>query len=502
MTMRTMTVGLTVRDTGGDTPVMEVDVRVVPWDTATDLGAGLTERIQRGAIDPAAVVGLPLVWQHRDPIGRITAADGDGDALTATARISDTVLGRDARTLAADGVLGASIGFVPDQWYSGPDGTMVHTRIDLREISLTHNPAYQDTGVLAVRERSTTMTEQPITVTEVPHPWARDLGELRDMVAALQAAPTGPTGASPLMEHRSIAALATAVFNGEVSQRALADQVTGNNPGVIQPGWINDIKGIVDLGRPFIVGTGGPGGLPDSGMDVNWPSFSGDLSAIVAEQTAEKTEINSVRVDLVKGTTPIRTFAAGSDISYQLLMRSTPSYLDAYLRIVIAAWAAETEAAAVAAAVAAGTGSVTYAPGDPGSVHEAVVEASLDVFGATGQPPSIVAVRWDSWASVAGAVDPDGRPLYPAYNPTNSSGRATAPGALAIEIAGLPAVPVKSLTTVPFLVTNGAAFTWGESGPMTATAEDVSKLGRDMAVWGLAASQPYIPAGIVKITSA
>ena len=58
-----------------------------------------------------------------------------------------------------------------------------------------------------------------------------------------------------------------------------------------------DRVGIVDHGRP-VVSAFGLGNLDDAGMDVDWPYFDGDLLALVGEQTAEKTPITSVRVDI------------------------------------------------------------------------------------------------------------------------------------------------------------------------------------------------------------
>ena len=46
-------------------------------------------------------------------------------------------------------------------------------------------------------------------------------------------------------------------------------------------------------------------------MSVDWPYFNGDLSTIVGEQVTQKSEITSVRVDLLKGTRAIKTFAGG-----------------------------------------------------------------------------------------------------------------------------------------------------------------------------------------------
>ena len=48
------------------------------------------------------------------------------------------------------------------------------------------------------------------------------------------------------------------------------------------------------------------------------------------------------------------------------------------------------------------------------------------------------------------------------------------------------------------LVTNEQAAAWLEEGPFLASAEDVPKLGTDVAIWGMGAPGLFLPAGITK----
>ena len=49
------------------------------------------------------------------------------------------------------------------------------------------------------------------------------------------------------------------------------------------------------------------------------------------------------------------------------------------------------------------------------------------------------------------------------------------------------------------IASNELAAAWHEDGPFLATAEDVEKLGRNVAYWSLGAGARYVPAGIVEI---
>ena len=47
------------------------------------------------------------------------------------------------------------------------------------------------------------------------------------------------------------------------------------------------------------------------------------------------------------------------------------------------------------------------------------------------------------------------------------------------------------------IVSNSLAAAWHEDGPFQASEEDVAKLGRNVAYWGMGAPVVYVPAGVV-----
>ena len=341
---------------------------------------------------------LPMLWRHGEVIGAWQKdLQRSDDGLRAVGRISDTTTGRDVATLLADQASsGASIGFRVARSHTEKREQPVDVidAIELLEISLTPTPQYTGARLESVRERKETppMTDTipevrdltpRITQIEQSETEIRDvLANLRDQVDALAVADS-----HPLAQYRSAADYAKAVFTGEET-RALVDQVTGDNPGVVKPGWLSDIVGIVDRPRS-VINAFGTAPLPSSGMDVDWPTLDPalDLDAIVADQVAEKDEINSVVVKILKGTVPIITGAAGSDVSYQLIMRSDPSYLAAYLRILANAYGRYTEAAFTAAVAAGASGGITGgALSDLETAAGFLFEASDAVDDATGMP--------------------------------------------------------------------------------------------------------------------
>jgi uncharacterized protein len=478
----------------------------VPYGTETKIG-GLRESFAPGAFDVNDVIGKPLAYRHGEPIGRITGAESREDGLYIDFDIVNTAQGRDAAVLArTDSIKGLSVGFISARSAMSKARDMItHTAANLLEVSLTPYPAYATAGVSSIREEegepnmSETMdaTEQVSVDQE-----AREaVAQLRETVKGIEARAFTAEPVHPLAAYRTFGEYSKAVLAGEIESRALTDQITDNNPGVMPPTFIQDVKGIIDLGRRVITAMGTET-APAAGMEINWPYYTGDLTAIVSQQATEKSEVNSVRIDLAKGTATLDTYSAASDISYQLLQRSSPAYLDAHNRIMAASYSAVTDRQFTDDLWNQGTGLQDYdyaADTDGSGFRQAIFEASVTVEDATGAPASAVFVSTEVFKSIGGWSTFQPEP----YTVQNVSGVATA-STLRVNVSGLQVIRAKWLDTgiaYNAIVSNGAAAKWIEDGPRLATAENVGQLGRDVAIYGYAASGVYLPAGVVRVTN-
>ena len=323
---------------------------------------------------------------------------------------------------------------------------------------------------------------------------------VREQIATIEAKAFTSEPVNPLAAYRSFGEYSKAVYAGEIDARALTDQVTGNNEGLFPPVWVLDVKGMVDLGRPVITASGGPQSPGASGMEIAWPYITGDLLDIVEEQANEKGEVNSVRIDIEKGSATLDTYAAGSDISYQLLQRSSPSYIDAHNRRMIASYNAVTDRQFTNDLWVGGSNTNLYnlaGDTDGAKFREEVFLASMEVEDATGAPATVVLASTALLQAIAGWET-----FYPA--PTgvqNVSGTATA-STLSVTVSGLPVIRAKWLDTDAdrhAIVMNGESAKWFEDGPNLATAENVAQLGRDVAIYGYAATAVYVPSGYVRL---
>lgn len=501
-----------------DVATRTVTARLVTWDDPRDVvdpdGARYRETFTRGGLVPRDRVYV-LDEHGGSLIGRAFNHRDDGTGHVADLEIADTSAGRDLLALVDAGILDAvSIEFdqrAGDNSWTADRTAVTRSNAPLHGVAFAFQPAHT-APVLAVREEPTvsvTMPDVPMPVTLT----ARELSDddflaLRGEVLSIREEMATRTEAlaHPLAGYRSLSDYANAVADlpGDTrttpAKRALADQISSNNPGVAPPAWVMDVKGVISKGRPAINALGAQQ-LPPGGLELDWPYFDGNLGALVGVQATQKTAITSVRVDIKKGTTTIKVFAGGSDIAWPLIRRSQPSYLDAYMRILSNAYAFVTDNDFVDTLYASGTGTIgsVLVPGTAtaSQVRAAIFKASVLVFEATGSPASVVLASSD-WITALGALDG----LWPAaYGTTNASGTASA-DTLAVNVSGLPVVYEPNLTAGSLIVTNNQAAQWYEDGPFTLTMDDVNLLGHNVAVWGLGVAAVYVPTGVVVIKAA
>jgi len=471
--------------------------RAVPYEQTTQIGA-MSESFARDSFNPSDVIGKPFAYRHGEPIGVITGAENKSDGLYIDFQIVNTAQGRDAATLMRTGASkGLSVGFKPIKSVMNRAGDAIqHMAASLLEVSQTHMPAYA-TGVSEIREDEEVMSVE--TVEETPAVSAdmearEAIGAVRQELAALQASVhVSAPAVHELAQYRSLGEYRLAVLNGEIESRALFDQVTANNPGVLPPNWSLIVRGIFDLGAPTINAFGRES-AGTTGMTFNWPYWEGDLTEIVAEQVDEKDEVNSVAINILKGTANLKTYAAGSDISYQLLQRSSPSYVDAHTRIMLNSYVQVTDIAFVGAVYGARTvQAYDFAADTTGAAfREAVFGASVAVQTATGMPAEFVLVSPTVFTKIGGWST-----FFPSnYGTFNVSGTAQS-NTLGVNVSGLPVILDRNIGGEAILVSNREAAKWIEDGPRLATVENVAQLGRDVAIYGYGASQIISSAGII-----
>ena len=245
---------------------------------------------------------------------------------------------------------------------------------------------------------------------------------------------------------------------------------------------------------PAITAFGGPRPLGDTaGLTLEWPYFDGTLTDFVGAQSAEKAEVTSASMDIKLATEALVTYAGGSDLSYQLIRRGSPSALDAFTRIILAAWAAVTDAAFVTE-LETGTATIDFAEAlashDLAEFIANLIDGSLTIEAATGRPAEFALMSTTAFAQYA-------KLAAAASTQTVVSPDFTISG-LNLSVGGIRLIHVPSVTAGKVIISNSAAAVWYEDGPFLASSEDAPKLGRDVVYWSLGAGARLVPAGILE----
>ena len=514
----------------------------VPYDVPTDPGAtaeygNLREAFDRGSF--AAVVAqragrpVPIIDVHRGTVvagAEIYEAD---DGLRFRGRLLGSQTARDFAERVAAGLVGVSVEFIPGDTYRKGD-TIRHRAVRaLAAIAGAYAPAYAG-AIASVRsvEGDTTVTDTATTPAIEPAP------EATERATALPAGPIpmtpdaqraliadvageilrqhlerGALGgrstvlADPLHGHGTFARAFDAYATGELrdrtwlvralAARALDDTVTtaGANAGLLEGALtVARVQRVVNAGRPAITAFGGPRPLTDgTGLNLTWPYFDGTLTDFVGAQSAEKAAITSASMDIKLGSEAIITYAGGTDMSYQLIRRGSPDAIDAWLSIVLAAWAVVTDLAFVTE-LESGSATLDFAEAatavDYGELVGHIVDASVTVEAASGSPAEFALMGTTLYKVAAKAVLAQNSQL--AANPS-----ADVVG-LDIRIGNFRLIHDANVTAGKAIISNRLAAGWHEDGPFQVAAEDVEKLGRNVAIWSLGAGARYIPAAIIE----
>jgi hypothetical protein len=518
--------------------------RLVPWNTPAEVrdeaGQPYVESFAPGGLQPPDGGVIPVYAGHRATprgiergplVGRVDDLENRTDGLYGRVVLADVPAAAELRALARTVGATFSVEFTDT---APPAAELVRTGAlldGLAVLTLPHRGAYREAVVTEVRaapDDEDTGEDEDEDEGQGDGPGEGDLdpgveggpptaarAAIRREVARIMGRGAARIATHPLARYRGpfeFYEAARASSSDELPllfrdayvthrdrvamARAFVDQITTDNPGIVPPAWLTEIFGILDTGRP-VINAIGTRALPPSGMEVDWPYFDGDLHALVGEQTVEKGDVTSVKVSFKKASTPIKTYAGGSDISWQLIRRSQPAYRDAYLRVLNLAYGVVTDNVVGDLLPAVpGHQSVTYdvAASDPdgAALRAAIFEASSKVQVATGSPASWVLAATDVFLAFGGMPSMMPTP----YGTQNVPGTATA-STLDVNISGLKVTHAPDLAAGTAIVSNSQACAWMEDGPFVVAAPVIPKLGEDVAIWGMGAFAAFIPAGIV-----
>lgn len=517
-----MTVLIRSTELRADAETGIVEGVAVPWNTPISVG-GIREQFARGSIED--VSNTKLYWQHGEIIGRVISGEDREDGYHVKAQISDTALGRDARTLIKDGAVDSfSVGFIPTEEREETDGTITRTKVTLREVSAVSFPAYADAKITAVRDSTDPRTTDALersTEAMPPEITPTDLAEVRESVDELtrrfDTIEVHDRDAEPIVDTRTAAEIIKALIARDestttrvnaIQERAYTGGTSADSP--VKDAWVNDLTRIFDASSGVLGSIFATDVLPKTGNNIEFAEL--DANTIVfAEQAAEGNDLAFGKVTLMTRTAPVKTYGGYTQLSRQEIERSSLPILNRHLEALALASGAKAKAVLRAQYEATYTAQAAL-----------VSNAGVVVLGATlaaavyaNWSSSVIdaAIRFDSMnlsldhlvtsASVFKALDAlkdsAGRPIFDRTGTGSNAGGSLSLTGLTGNLAGVHVVLDPGATGDKAAFVNGQALRHYLSPVVSLQDDNIINLSKDFSAYRYGAIAAEIPGAIVPV---
>ena len=482
-----------------DAELRTVEGLAVPYNDTIDIGGGWSERFEKGAIDLNA--NVKLFRDHEDIIGVVTEMTESDEGLMIKAKISETVLGNETLNLVKDGAIRSfSVGFIPVTDVK-KDKTIIRTKVNLKEVSLVAFPAYDKAEVLSVREET---NQEEISMENTTPDYTSAIEEVRNHAEELErrldviASEKSPSISAP--QFRSYGQYVKAVASGDLdAYRTFTGADSADT--IMKNAWVSDTVRILNAGRPTY-SVFSSGALPPDGMNVEYPKINTN-TIDVANQAAEGDTLAYGKLTLTSATAPIKTYGGYTDMSRQVVERSSINYVDTAFRAMVAKYASVTNAAMRQQLI---TDAALFNQSALGAwtateIIDSLAEAAVKVNADTGLPLEFILVSSDVFRLMAKTVDTMDRPILSNTGATVNTYGNINPVGLTGNVLGLPIVVDPSLAALSFYAGNSAAITTYESAgaPFRLNDEEITNLTNSFSVYGYLGIAVTDPKALCKI---
>lgn len=461
----------------------EISGKIVPMGTGeignTNMGGVVFEA---GSIEIADPTKIKLLSQHQisKPVGRMISAETRADGIYATFKLSRSAAGTESLILAQEGLVsGLSVGAEVIASKPSRDGHIVVSKASLREVSLVTEAAFKSATVTEIRAE-----EQPLVEEQTTQPESEPIVEETTQAeapaveaAAVEAA--RPTVVANLQVRERIAPITSAQYLEANIKAALgddearrtvraADDSSTTNTGLTLPQHLNTFITDTFTGRPaFNAST--RGALVDSGLSFTVPrmytnaSASANTAPTVAD-TDEGVAPSETGMTSAYDTVTINKFSGLQRISFELIDRSSPAFMELVMAELRKAYEKATDSALISALTTSGK------QDDGRALSAAALQSFISVnaakiYGNTGGDYASALVASPSqWGQIMSYADTTGRALYTAASPMNQSG-STRPTSVVGDVLGTNLIVDHNITTGTgdnsmFLVAPSSVYTW------------------------------------------
>lgn len=488
----------------------------VPYNETANIGGAYQERFAPGAIRSVENVKIYYGHQHEDlPIGKVIDGRDTPDGFEITAKLTAGVQRADETlALMRDGVLNKfSVGFVPIE--QSIDGNVVtRTHVDLREVSVVAQPAFAGAAITQVREEQETEPTddiQPESESEVSENTELDVRAIQDELVEVRrlveanAAPQAPVAPS-FTKFRSQGEFAKGLATGD---EAAVELFRTYSPATsadtyLAPGWVGFINNLIDQNRPSW-NVWSKGALPAQGLTVDYAKVTTN-GAAVGVQSTENTAISQGNIVIDNVTATVKTYAGQTELSKQLVERSSVPYLDTAFQAMSIAYGNATNAAVVSAIAALDfTGKVMDMDGGTAkSVLEGIIDGAKYIKTNSGLNPEFILAGPALYKYLVTLADQTGRPIVRVDGgAANGESLGASPRPLEASVWNLPVVVDTTLgDTIGYMANSNALRVYESAGAPIRLVDDISgqsTLTNSYAVYGYAAITVPFESAIVKL---
>jgi HK97 family phage major capsid protein len=360
-------------------------------------------------------------------------------------------------------------------------GVMHVSLASLFEVSLVTEPAFKSAQVVNVAAEETPEaveeiqpTESETAVENTPETVAAPVE-----AAAVEAARPVVTATTfvrervaPITSSQYLEASMKAALGDDEARRTVraADDSTSTNTGLTLPSHLNTFITDTFTGRPaFEAATRGSLAGID-GMSFTVPRLytnasTPDVAPTVAD-TNEGAAPSETGMTSAYDTISIEKFSGLQRVSFELVDRSSPAFMELMMTELRKAYEKATDTALLSAFASAGTTATGTAATAAGLQSFISVEGAAAYKGTGGDFANKLVASTDQWAAITGYADTTGRPLYSAQGATyNAAGNAVATSVVG-GVLGTDLIVDHNIATSgvidnsAFLVAPASVYTW------------------------------------------
>lgn len=405
---------------------------IAPFNSVGYTSAGEVV-FKKGAFGDIEANAIKLLADHEvsRPIGKMVAVEEDEDGIYATFKLGSSTRATDALIEASEGLKnGLSVGASIVDYETDKQGRLIVSAAKLKEVSLVTEPAFAEARVLEVAASATPEEEKETPMSE---PTKEEVVETAPAVEAT--APTveaaKPTVALAYTRPRSgiqtsadylSAKIKAAHGDHEAALWVAASDDTANNTGLtLAPHLTEFITNTID-GRPSIEAVS-RGTLPASGLSFTIPKLSQAPTVTEVAEDGDTTAGDEMTSTYI--TVDVKKLAKSETISWELIERSSPEYMNELMRELRRAYAKISDEKVFTKFVTSGT-QATAQNADIDGLVAYVATESAAAYSAAGSFARNIVANSTWWGKIMGFQDSSKRPLFTAAAPSNATGAASA----------------------------------------------------------------------------